>query len=88
MINAKFIVFEELSTIDFDQELAHNLSMRQQQCLSLMLAGNTAKTSAKILGLSYRTVENYIERIKEAFDVQFKSELILKALKAGFKPYI
>ena len=40
------------------------LSKRQAQCLGLALHGRTAKEIARTLGLSYRTVEDYIYALK------------------------
>ncbi len=45
----------------------YNLSKREQECLFYVLREKTAKQIAKILGLSFRTVEFYIENIKNKY---------------------
>jgi DNA-binding CsgD family transcriptional regulator len=52
------------------------LSKREKQCMHYLMRGKTAKAIANHLGLSTRTVENYIENIKSKFGVSSKSELI------------
>lgn len=44
--------------------LIYKLSTREQQCLSLLLEGKSAKEIAKMLSLSYRTIEEYIVNLK------------------------
>lgn len=56
------------------------LSARQIQCAQLLTRGKTAKEIAKILGLSPRTVEHYLEIIKSKLKVTSKSELIEKII--------
>ena len=57
-----------------------NLSRRQQECLLLTIRGKTAKEAAKIMGLSYRTIEEYLNNIKIKMNVSSKSEMIDKAV--------
>ncbi len=54
------------------------LSKRQTSCARLLLNGKTAKEIALSLNLSHRTVEHYIETIKNKFNCYSKAELILK----------
>jgi len=56
------------------------LSTRETQCLRLYVRGQSAKTIAAILGLSTRTVENYLANVKEKFHVSSKGELIALAM--------
>lgn len=51
------------------------ISMREKQCLSLTVQGHSAKEIAKILEISHRTVEGYIENIKLKFGITKKSAL-------------
>jgi DNA-binding CsgD family transcriptional regulator len=44
------------------------LSPREQQILALLVEGNTYKEVASVLGISPRTVEHYVERLKIRFD--------------------
>ena len=50
--------------------------LRQKECLQYLVRGKTAKEIADILGLSKRTIENYIDTIKVKFNVSTRSELI------------
>lgn len=55
------------------------ISVREMDCLKHILEGRTAKSTAKILGLSHRTVEQYLNNIKNKIGVKYKNELIEKA---------
>jgi DNA-binding CsgD family transcriptional regulator len=57
-----------------------HLSKRQQECLLLIVKGKTAKQIAKALGLSHRTVEEYLNNIKSKMRVATKSEMIEKSI--------
>lgn len=46
------------------------------QCLQLTIKGFTAKKIAKELGLSFRTIEEYLTNIRTKAGVNSKSELI------------
>lgn len=60
-----------------------NLTPREQECLKLTLRHYTAKQIAKSLGLSYRTIEEYLANLKQKFDVNSKQALIQKVLQKG-----
>lgn len=68
-INAKYSQFNNIY-----------LSKREHQCLHYTIRGRSAKQIAKILDLSPRTIEEYIQNIKIKFNVTTKSELIEKAI--------
>ncbi len=57
------------------------LSPRERECVKLLLKGKSAKESGRILGLSFRTVEHYIENIKNKFNCQYKNEIFSVAEK-------
>jgi DNA-binding CsgD family transcriptional regulator len=61
-----------------------SLSPREREVLHLTLRGKTAKLAAAALGLSYRTVEQYVESIKLKFGVRSKTELIEIAVARGY----
>jgi DNA-binding CsgD family transcriptional regulator len=63
------------------------LSKRETDIARLIVQKKTAKETAKILGLSYRTVESYIENIKVKTNAYSKSELIDKIAKNGESLY-
>jgi len=54
----------------------YNLSLREWECLSLWAQGFTAKTIAIELGVSPRTVESYIEKIKDKTGLFSKRALV------------
>lgn len=68
------------SVLKFEKMNDFELTHRQKQCLYLLVHGKTAKEIGKRLGLSFRTIENYIEIIKNKLGVQSKSALIEKTL--------
>jgi DNA-binding CsgD family transcriptional regulator len=57
------------------------ITKRQRDCLNLYVKGYTTKNIASQLGLSHRTVENYLQQVKEALCVSTKAELILLAIE-------
>jgi DNA-binding CsgD family transcriptional regulator len=69
-------------------EGAVSLSPRESEVLFLILRGKTAKLAATVLGLSYRTVQQYIDSLKEKFHVESKIELIDAAMAQGFMSQI
>jgi len=60
------------------------LSSREMEILFLIVRGKTAKLVAAALGLSYRTVQQYIEILKAKFNVSSKVELIEAAMMRGY----
>lgn len=61
-----------------------NLSDRELECLFFILRGKSAKQIGEYIRLSKRTVESYIENVKNKFGCHNKSELILKAFSMGY----
>jgi DNA-binding CsgD family transcriptional regulator len=57
-----------------------DLTKRETEVLYCLVKGKTAKKIGDILGISHRTVEQHIERIKAKMNVFSKSELIEKAI--------
>ncbi len=64
------------------------LSKRELDVLFYYLRGKTAKTIAKALDLSYRTVENYIQNIKNKIKINTKEDLIEYCIQQGYFSYI
>lgn len=60
------------------------LSDRELECLFYFLRGKTCKDIGKTLGLSHRTIEAYLAKIKLKFEVETKSQLIEKAIELGY----
>jgi len=58
---------------------ASSLSRRERDCLRLLIHGHSAKDSAMELHLSPRTVESYLENIKNKLNCHSKRELLSTA---------
>lgn len=52
------------------------LSPQEEKCLDLFKQGKSAKDSAKLLGLSKRTIEHYFENIKDKLGCNSKWDLL------------
>jgi DNA-binding CsgD family transcriptional regulator len=59
------------------------ISHREQQTLFYLLRGKTAKEIGCILNISPKTVEYYIENLKNKFNCHSRSELISKGIENG-----
>ena len=66
----------------------YSLSERQSECLFLLLRGKTSKEMAKILDLSYRTVEGYINEVKIKMQCDSKPMIIEKSISEGLLNFI
>ncbi len=60
------------------------LTERESECLFYLLRGKTAKGIGQILGISGKTVENYVEKLKLKFSCFRKSDLISKSIEMGY----
>jgi DNA-binding CsgD family transcriptional regulator len=56
--------------------LTFKLSKREMDCLQLAIKGYTAKKIAKVMNISYRTVEEYLINIRMKTGAGSKAELI------------
>lgn len=65
----------------------YRLSKRELECLLSILRGESSKTIAHSLGLSKRTIEFYIENIKNKMGCLTRAELILTAIRSGYDEY-
>lgn len=59
------------------------LSGRELQVFKRLLLGYTSRQIAEIAGMSPKTVESYIERIKLKLQVKTKGEIIATAIQVG-----
>lgn len=57
------------------------LSKREKQCLLLLKEGHTYHTIGLALGLSERTIEHYLESVKNKLNLETRTELYLAAEK-------
>ena len=60
------------------------LPKRQEEVLFYLSRGKSAKSIAKILNISFRTVEYYIDILKNKFNCSNKNDLIGFAINNGF----
>jgi DNA-binding CsgD family transcriptional regulator len=67
----------QLNQFSYDVKVNEvHLTKREIECLSYITKGYTAKQIAQVLGISYRTVEEYIANIKEKTGATSKAQLI------------
>ena len=64
------------------------LTTRECECVFLLIRGKTAKEIASLLSLSKRTVESYMENIKNKMNCQNKAEILVKAVSNGYQNQI
>ena len=93
-------VFHILSQVDNKLDLGfqnytlghyHNkfkLTTRECECVFVLIRGKTAKEISGLLSLSKRTVESYIENIKNKMNCQNKAEILVKAVSNGYQNQI
>lgn len=82
---------EELLPSHYEVDDFHvpiKLSARELECLFCMLRGMTAKEIGIKINLSKRTIESYIENIKNKFGCNTKSEMLIIAIKLGYMNFI
>jgi len=63
------------------------LTNKQLGYIINLMEGKTAKEIARILGVSFRTVEGHITKLKVKFNCRTKNDLILKLLQNGLGVY-
>lgn len=68
-------------TFEASSMLNNGFSNRETECLRLTIRGKSAKQVAFEMGLSQRTVEQYLENIKKKMNVVSKAALIEKAME-------
>ncbi len=59
-------------------QIAIQLSHREQECVSFISRGMTAKQIGKALNISNRTVETYLENVKRKLCCSNRAELLWK----------
>ena len=65
-----------------------SLTKRELDCVFYLIRGNSSKQIAKNLFLSPRTVESYIQNIKDKWQCDSKQQVIDYAVFSGFLAYI
>lgn len=83
----KFIESTIPSQLTLDTHLGPRVILTKQEteCMKLLCFGKTAKEIGQELGLSPRTVESYLERIKAKSGLLYKSDLIKAFYKNAIK---
>lgn len=74
-------------SLDYHQN-KFKLTERECECLFLLIRGKTAKEIATLLTLSSRTIESYLENIKNKMNCRNKSEVLVKAIANGYQNQI
>ena len=64
------------------------LAKRELDCVFYILRGKTMKEIAKILNISWRTVESYVFRIKAKWNCETKKQIIEYGLLNGYLNYV
>lgn len=65
--------------VPVDTDALLKLTVREKECVKLLLENKSAKETAVLLNLSRRTVEHYFESIKDKFNCSFKHDVLSKA---------
>lgn len=79
------------SPVSFSLDLHNqpiNLNPRESEVLFLLLYGKKPQYIARVLGISVKTVENYILRLRIQFNANSKNELLDRALDLGYSAKI
>ena len=66
----------------------YKLSNREVDCLYYTIQGHSAKFIGQELSISHRTVESYLQNIKNKLDYHTKNELIDIALEQGWVQFL
>jgi DNA-binding CsgD family transcriptional regulator len=59
------------------------LTAREQECLKYLFLGYTAKQTGEILGLSFRTIESYLDNIKNKLGCFRKTEILTRIISSS-----
>ncbi|TIG53834.1 helix-turn-helix transcriptional regulator [Legionella pneumophila] len=70
-----------------DNKNIYGLTDREHECVFLLIRGKSAKEIGALLSLSKRTIESYIENIKNKMDCRNKAEILVKAVLNGYHNY-
>lgn len=65
------------------ESVGSQLSPRQIECLRLAAAGKTSSEIAIVLGISSRTVDQYVGEACERLKVRNRTQAVAKALTLG-----
>jgi DNA-binding CsgD family transcriptional regulator len=71
-----------------DHQNKYELTSREYECVFLLIRGKSAKEIGALLSLSKRTIESYIENIKNKMDCKNKAEILVKAVLSGYHSHL
>lgn len=71
-----------------DNQNKYQLTSRECECVFLLIRGKSAKEIGVLLSLSKRTIESYIENIKNKMNCKNKAEILVKAVLNGYHNHI
>lgn len=71
-----------IKSLFFENDVS--LSLREEECAHYLLQGLSSKEIGKILGISNRTVEIYLNSLKEKLNCNKTTSLIVKLIKLGY----
>lgn len=57
-------------------DIRYHISVREKQCIDLLLAGYSMKVSANILNISYRTIEYYLSNVRLKLNCPNKCSIV------------
>jgi len=60
-------------------------TLREAECMKYIISGNTIVDTSKMLDLSHRTVEFYVNNMKAKIKCRTKSELVRYILNSDFE---
>lgn len=72
----QFTMADRAPVVDTREILLKRLTPREQDCVRCLVKGMSAKETAQVLNLSYRTIEVYFEKIKSKLGVHKKTEIL------------
>lgn len=67
------LIFDDIDDIHLNN---YQITAREKDCLIYLIRGKTIKETAKLLGISPRTVEEYLIRLRQKTGCKYKRELI------------
>lgn len=75
--------YTHLEVNDLVPSRRYNFSRRELECIGLLVQGLSAKGIARALNLSSRTIEDYLNSIKEKLDVRKLTEIVARVITDG-----
>ncbi len=74
---------QQLSSDTHEEMLGNTLSNRERQCIRWISAGKTDWETSRILGLSQKTVQNYVYSARRKLNAVSRAQAVKQALNLG-----